>query len=164
MTTQRQDPQIVTATRRQVVGTAGDYTMDTRHTIPAQWQAYFAAGHVVGNAVPGAMFGVSFKPDSDGGFRYVVGVQVDPVPNDLPEGCCAVTLAGGKHAVLRAFGQMAELPQSFDSLFTDWLPHSDYRQRAGPVFERYPDDPRNGPQGMAYEIWLPVAKRARRKA
>lgn len=164
MTTQRQNPEIVTATRRQVAGTAGDYTMATRYGIPAHWQAYFAAGHVVANAVPGAMFGVSFRPDGDGGFRYVVGVEVDPVPNDLPAGFCTATLAGGKYAVLRVFGPPAVLPSSFDSLFTDWLPQSEYRQRAGAVFERYPDDPRNGPQGMAYEIWAPVAKRARRKA
>jgi DNA gyrase inhibitor GyrI len=74
-----------------------------------------------------------------------------------------VRLSGGKYAVLRAFGPMADLPASFDGLFSDWLPNSDCRQRAGAVFERYPQDARNGPQGMAYEIWVPVARRAGRK-
>ena len=163
MTTQRQQPEVETAGARHVVGIAGDYTMATRHAIPAQWQAYFGAGRRIENAVPGAMYGVSHMQDGQGGFRYVVGTQVDPLPDVLPEGCCSVRLSGGKYAVLRAFGPMTDLPASFDGLFADWLPHSDYRLRAGAVFERYPEDARNGPQGMAYEIWVPVARRHGRK-
>lgn len=158
------EPEIETAAARHVVGTAGNYTMQTRHTIPAQWQAFHAAGHEIANAVPGARYGVSFGGDGEGGFRYVVGTEVSPVPDILPQGCCTVRLSGGKYAVARAFGPLSGLPATFDWLFSGWLPQSEYRLRAGPTFERYPDDARNGALGMAYEIWVPVARRARKKA
>ena len=63
-----------------------------------------------------------------------------------------------------AYGEYGDGPATFDWLFSGWLPQSEYRLRAGPTFERYPDDARNGALGMAYEIWVPVATRARKKA
>ena len=109
-----------------------------------------------GNAVEGAMFGVSFGADGQGGFRYAIGVEVDPVPDSLPEGCCAVSLSAGTYAVLRRFGPIAGLPHAMDQMFSVWLPNSAFTQREGAVFERYPNDERNGPDGMAWEIWVPV--------
>lgn len=158
MTTDRQPPEIENRPEAFVVGTVGDYTMETRHTIPAQWEAFFQAGYEIGNAVPGAMYGVSYGADGAGAFRYGVGVAVSARPDTLPEGTCAITLSAGDYAVLRAFGPVAELPESFDWMFSTWLPGSGRQIREGAVFERYPDDSRNGPDGMAYEIWVPVAQ------
>jgi len=156
MTTERHGPVIETRPEAHVVGTVDDYTMETRHTIPTQWKAFIHAGFDIGNVVPGAMYGVSFSADGKGAFRYGVGMEVSSLPDPLPDGTCAITLSGGDYAVLRAFGPMMDLPESFDWLFADWLPGSSYLQRGGAVYERYPDDPRNGPGGMAYEIWVPV--------
>jgi AraC family transcriptional regulator len=156
MTSTTLAPEIVTAPARTVVGTAKDYTMETRGGIPAQWQSYFDAGLEVANMLPGAMFGVSFDMDGDGGFRYAVAIEVASEPAELPEGTCVMTLSAGDHAVLRRFGPVSKLPEDFERMFRDWLPGSDFVQREGAVFEVYPHDPRNGPDGMAYEIWVPV--------
>lgn len=142
---------------RTVVGTARDYTMDTRNRIPAQWQDFFRAQYAIPNSLPGAMYGVSFMADGQGAFRYGVGVEVDAVPDVLPEGLCAITLSGGDYAVLRHFGPASELPAMFDLVFSKLLPEAGRLPREGAVFERYPEDARNGPDGMAYEIWAPVA-------
>ena len=145
---------------RHLVGMARSFTMQTRSEIPALWQAFFAAGHEIGNAVDTGMFGVSFSHDGQGGFRYGVGVEVDPVPEARPEGTCVMTLSEGDYAVRRVFGPMADLPGQMDWLFCDWLPGSGYELREGAVFERYPHDARSTPEVMVYELWLPVQKAA----
>ncbi|MEC3861498.1 GyrI-like domain-containing protein [Mesobacterium sp. TK19101] len=152
-------PEVIEMPQRVLVGQGDRYTMETRDKIPAQWEAFFAAGYDIANAVPGAMFGVSTEADGNGGFRYFVAREVSELPATLPEGTCAVTLSSGTYAVLRRFGPIFRLPQDLDWMFSDWLPASDYHQREGAVFECYPDDPRNGPDGMAYELWVPVTPR-----
>ena len=152
-------PNAVTVETRRlghVVGMAQDFTMQTRGEIPLLWRRYFETAPAIRNAVPGGMYGVSFKADGKGGFRYGVGVGVDPVPGRLPKGTCKMVLSEGAHAVLRVFGPVADLPSSFDYLFSTWLPTSGFTQRDGAVFEYYPDDAANGPEAMSYEIWVPV--------
>ncbi|MDJ0822355.1 MAG: GyrI-like domain-containing protein [Paracoccaceae bacterium] len=160
MTDGTETPEIVTMPERYVVGTAERYTMDTRSQIPAQWQAFFGAGHTIRHSVPGAMYGVSFGMEESGVFRYAVGVEVAGEPETTAEGLCSITLSSGDYAVLSAFGPPATMPQRFDWIFGSWLPSSGHSQREGAVFERYPEDARNGPDGMAYEIWVPITRGA----
>ncbi len=148
---------IETAPERKIIGTSRRYTMENRHEIPGQWDAFFRSGIQVENMVPGSMFGLSFDV-SESGFTYGVGVAVDAVPSELPEGTCEMVLSEGSYAVLRNFGPISELPQHFDWLFLTWLPASGFQQRVGAVFERYPDNPDSTPEEMEYEIWVPVAK------
>lgn len=155
---QAPDPIFETMPQRILAADVRSYTMDTRHTIPLQWQAWFDAGYAVPTAVRGAMFGLSFATDASGGFRYGVGIEVSEAAADLPASLCLVTLSPGLYAVERRFAPIATLTTTFDSLFEEWLPGSGYTLRDGAVFERYPDDPRNGPDGMAWEIWLPVSR------
>lgn len=156
MVTDAQPIVIESRTQSCIVGTSQAYTMQTRHEIPAQWSAFFQAGYEIPDAKPGAMFGVSFAADGQGGFRYGVGVEVAATPDQTPDGTCVMLLSEGDYAVVRAFGPVAELPAQFDGLFSQWMPASEFVPREGAVFELYPDDPRNGPDGMAYEIWAPV--------
>ncbi len=58
------------------------------------------------------------------------------------------------------FGPPSALPRPFDGLLNDWLAGSPYCDRNGAMFELYPEDPRNGPDGMAYEIWMQVERGA----
>lgn len=156
MSDSRPTPEITEAAARLIVGTSRDYTMDTRHEIPAQFQGWFAAGHQIPEAITGAVYGVSYNADGKGAFSYAVGVEVEGRPATLPDGTCIVTTDGGPHAVLRVYGPVAELPGNFDWLFSTWMPQAGFAPRPGAVYEMYPEDPRNGPDGMAYEIWAPV--------
>lgn len=151
---------VVTCPERVVAATVRDYTMQTRGAIPGQWQGFFDAGYDIPGAVSGATYGVSFMADGQGAFRYGVGVEVDPVPDALPEGLCLIVLSAGEYAVARRFGPIDDLPAMFDRVFSDLLPAAGRAPREGAVFERYPDDPGNGPRAMRYEIWVPVGPAA----
>jgi len=152
--------EIITREKGHVIALARDFTMETRHQIGALFDDFFGAGYEIANVIPDGAYGVSFSGDDQGAFRYGVGFAVDPVPATRPEGTCVITLSGGDYAVLRAFGPVADLPTRFDWIFNTWLPKADVAQRDGAVFEVYPDDARNGAEGMAYEIWVPVAAKA----
>lgn len=149
-------PEMVTAPERKVVGTAKSYNLSNRSDIPAQWQAFFEAGYSFENAVEGAMFGVSMGSNDDGDFRYGVGMEISGDPGTLAEGLCQMVLSQGTYAVLKRFGPVSNLVSDMDRMFEEWLPSSDYSLRSGAMFERYPHDERNGPDGMVYEIWMPV--------
>jgi len=158
--TKREPVEIVTMPERHAVGTVQNYTMDTREKIGAQWHAFFQTGYDIPNVLNDVMLGVSFGQDGQGGFSYAVAREVSPVPDAVPEGTCVVTLAAGEYAVLRAEGPMQELPATFDWLFTEWLPNSDYEIREGAVFERYPPHADQFNPVMEYEIWAAVQPRA----
>ena len=51
---------------------------------------------------------------------------------------------------------MQEIPELFDAIFSDWLPHSGEVQREGAVVERYPYEEGGSLNEMAYEIWVPI--------
>ena len=69
------------------------------------------------------------------------------------------TIPGGKYAVLRIKGSVAEIGDAWASLLRDWLPSSGLQLDARPAFEYYPKDaecdPRTGV--MECEICVPVA-------
>ena len=149
-------PEIVAQSPRRIAALVRDFTLATRDAIPALWHDYFAADRDVPGAKPDAIYGVSFSADGAGAFRYGVGREVPKDTTDLPEGLCFVHLADGPHAVFRRFGPLAGIPATFDAIFSGGLAAAGLKQAPGAVFERYPDDSRNGSDGMAYEIWVPV--------
>lgn len=150
------DLDILTQPERQIVGTVGSYTMAMRHHIPKQWKAYFDDPPQLPGTVEGAFYGVSFDTDGQGGFHYIVGAEVKGPHLALPPGLERISLSAGLYAVMRRFGPVSDLPDMFDAMFAKSLPRAGYAPQDGPVFERYPSDPRNGPDGMAIEIWAPV--------
>lgn len=149
-------PELVISGEKYIVGLSRDFTIATRGDIPALWNELFKSDAVITNEVHGALFGVSYAMTSTGGFKYLAGAQVTQPQNVAPP-FCTLTLAPGPYMVFRARGPMSGLPALFDHVFSDWLPTSDFVQRQGPVFERYPNDPRGG-SDRAYEIWCPVTK------
>lgn len=69
------------------------------------------------------------------------------------------TIPGGRYAVLRVKGGVAEIGDAWASLLRDWLPSSGLQLDARPAFEYYPKDaacdPRTGV--MECDICVPVA-------
>ncbi|WP_158964830.1 GyrI-like domain-containing protein [Chachezhania sediminis] len=152
----RAEVEIVVRAERHAVGTVRAYTMQTRDLIGVQWRDFFDAGYEIPHRVGAGSLGISFAADGLGGFRYAVAQEVSQVPATLADGLCDVVLSAGNYAVLRAKGPMAGLPDSFDWMFSDWLPRADVVQREGAVFEYYPPASDPAALDMDYEIWVPV--------
>lgn len=86
MTETAETLEIVTRREGHVVGVARDFTMGTRHQIPALYNEFFSAGYEIAHVTPGGVYGVSFGTDDTGAFRYGVGYGVEPVPETRPKG------------------------------------------------------------------------------
>jgi len=159
MTPNTPEPEIRTLPETHTLGFVRGYSMATLDELPDLWRTFYEAPHVIPNYVPGAMFGVSFNADGMGSFKYGVTVEVDPVPDELPKGMSVARLPRGDYAVVRDFGTLDDVQLRYDWMIASWLPGSRYTQRRGAIFERYPEDPENGPDGMVFEIWVPVNDR-----
>jgi AraC family transcriptional regulator len=74
-----------------------------------------------------------------------------------PEGVEAVTLDGGRFAVLHFKGAYAGLPRAYDYLYCDWLGSSGEEPRDAPCFEVYLNDPRQvAPEDLLTDVFMPI--------
>lgn len=70
----------------------------------------------------------------------------------------AITVAGGRHAVLTHKGPYAELERAYGWLYRSWLPASGMEAANRPCYEEYLNDPRTlPPQEWLTAIYLPLA-------
>lgn len=139
-----------------LVALSREYTMDTRTDIPGLWHDFWAKEWQFQGNEEQAAYGVSYSMQSDGRFSYAAGRNIDPIPDPLPEDSCIVILTAGRYAVFKNKGPVSDIPQLFDTIFSQWLPNSGEIQREGAVFERYPYHDDASPESMMYEIWVPV--------
>lgn len=157
ITTMIPEPEFLHAPERQLVALSRDFTVETRNEIPELWNDFWTRGWEFVGDEQQAAYGVSYSVRSDGRFSYAAGRSIDPIPKQLPEGACIVTISGGRYAAFRQRGPIAEIPALFEAILTQWLQTSGEMQREGAVFERYPCDDGAPPESITYEIWVPVA-------
>ena len=78
-------------------------------------------------------------------------------PADLAAPLEAVTLPGGRQAVLTYKGPYAGLPAAYDELFGIWLPQSGEEPADMPSFEVYLNTPmETAPEDLVTELHLPL--------
>lgn len=152
------EPEIGEMPARTAVVMARDFTVAQRGEIPGFYDEYWKRFDDLGDLKHQVVCGISFNMDGQGAFRYGIGVIPHEVPETLPEGFETVALHAGTYAIFRTFGPPMLLPEMFDAIYEKWLPNSGYDAHGAPVIERYPEDPRYGPDGMAMEIWAPIHK------
>lgn len=151
-------PEFVEAPEKQLVAISDEFTLDSRDQIPALWNRFWSAGWDIPGTEEPACFGVSYNMHCDGRFSYAAGVHITPVPQELPEGACIVTLSEGCYAVFRNRGPIYEIPRIFDAISRDWWPASGKKQRPGAVFERYPYEEGSSIESAPYELWFPIER------
>lgn len=124
--------------------------------IPALWPKFVPRIAEIPNAAePNVSYGVMRHDGA--ALEYAAAVSVTSVGR-LPAGMIAIELPAGTYAHFSY--PLSGLGKGFGEIHTQLIPASNYRQDAGPFFERYDEkfDPRN-PQS-AVEIWIPVRAKA----
>ncbi|HEX2115738.1 MAG TPA: AraC family transcriptional regulator [Alphaproteobacteria bacterium] len=93
------------------------------------------------------------KLRSEAAFTIVDDVKVD---GDVR----AITLEGGRYAVIQHVGPYAELERAYSWLYRDWLPQSGEEAANRPTFEEYIKGPKDLPPAeWLTEVALPLADR-----
>lgn len=139
---------IADAESRTIIGRAARFTPEERPKVPAFWDKTIEElGHrMIGRET----FGVSYNFDDDT-FEYLVGFEDD----GDGEGLDRIKISSGRYAVFEHVGHISEIPDTWESIFDQWLPHSKEILGEGPEFECYkaefhPEKPGN------VSIWIPL--------
>ncbi|MFN8608112.1 MAG: AraC family transcriptional regulator [Vulcanimicrobiota bacterium] len=136
-----------------VAGIQEHYAGDTA-AIPSQWQKLVPHLGQLSQQVGDHAYGVCHGFGD--GFDYLCGVEVRS-GEGLPDGWTCMDLPGGQlYAVFRHEEHVSLIRMTCDSIFSQWLPQSQYESEDAPFFERYgPEfDGRTGQGGL--EIWVAV--------
>jgi AraC family transcriptional regulator len=133
--------------------------------IPQFWGAYMGDGrmqklHGENFVKNHAEYGVCLPEDADGGFEYVIGVELkEDTTADGGYYCCEIPAAA--YAVFTtpeadAAGFSGAIQQTWKDIFSQWFPQSGYRiDEAGLSFELY-DERSMSDTSKVCEIWIPV--------
>ncbi len=142
-----------------VTGISRRYRSAESGGIPAQWQAFAPLIPRLTDAPHPVTFGVVFNT-TENYFDYLSGVCRSGVSVTNGERAAVHTvrldIAPQTYAVFEHAGHVAQLRQSCNVIWSEWLPGSGREAVEAPWFERYGEsfDPQTGNGGL--EVWIPV--------
>jgi AraC family transcriptional regulator len=93
--------------------------------------------------------------DSNANFEKWATIEVtdfDKVPDEMD----TFTIPSGLYAVFTYAGDMSLAPQTFQYIFTTWLPNSEYILDSRPHFEILGEKYKNNDPTSEEEIWIPI--------
>ncbi len=129
---------------------------DAAAGIPSQWRRFVQLGLVqhAGATTYGVMCGTDQAARR---FEYMCAVEV-PSFESVRADIGRMRIPAQHYAVFTHKGHVATLRQTWDAIWSQWLPTSGFRPASTPDFERYDErfNPMTG-EGVI-EIWFPVEK------
>ena len=151
MTTPLAEPRIEIGRRLLIAGIS---EWDCDH-IPFQWQRFTPYINTIPSQVGTTTYGVHANSDDDGLFEYIAGIEVsafEGVPSELKR----LRIPAQTYAVFTHRDHISAIRNTWNDIFSTWLPQSGRTMADGPEFERYGDDfdPRTGNGNV--EIWIPL--------
>jgi AraC family transcriptional regulator len=146
-----------------VVGIARQFNM-SNNTIPLLWNEFNQRREEIKHAICEAAVGVCYYDSSynscpDKAFTYMAGYCVSSA-DDLPEGMVSRTIPACEFAVFEHRGALDTLQQTYDHIFREWMPTSEYEMVEQDDFEWYDDRFEFGASDSIMEIWIPVKKKS----
>jgi predicted transcriptional regulator YdeE len=128
---------------------------DSVRAIPAQWQELRSLGAMPGQ-IGANTYGV-ICGESPVGFEYLRGAEVESFAG-LPDNMGRMRLTPQHYAVFLHSGPRAAIRGTWQRIFTEWLPRSDFESAQRPDFEVYDQrfDPRTRLGDV--EIWIAITR------
>ncbi|ANE46181.1 hypothetical protein SY83_07750 [Paenibacillus swuensis] len=128
-------------------------------SIPQTWQTFNERAHEIPNIVESEIaYGVciSIPGDDCGGFRYIAAYEVSE--GEVPAGMTAFEVPTQKYAVFTHVGSVDRLKETYDAIYSKWLPQNGLNPVPGVDMEVY-GAKFMGPHHESSEtqIYIPVA-------
>jgi AraC family transcriptional regulator len=143
-----------------IAGLRRNYTPETMHDLPAQWQRLVPHLGKIPGQIGRTAYGVSWCPENLQAISYLCGVEVSDF-SSLPGEFTIVSIPAQRYAVFSHREHVSRIRETIEAIGTKWFPESGQELTAPDgeapnFFERYSEefDPRTGMGGM--EIWIPV--------
>ena len=80
--------------------------------------------------------------------------SIDTIPDDME----AYILKGGSYAVFTHKGPAATFQKTFQSIFTEWLPNSEYLLDKREHFQLLGEKYKNNEPDSEEEVWIPIKR------
>ncbi|MWC29760.1 MerR family transcriptional regulator [Paenibacillus sp. MMS18-CY102] len=124
--------------------------------IPGLWQRFIPREHEIeGKLQPAVSYGIC-EPGEQEEFTYVAGYESHS--ERIPEGMAKVIVPAQRYAVFTHKGSVAQLGETYELIYSKWLPLHGLEPVKGYDFERY-DERFIGPENVRSEldIYIPIA-------
>jgi AraC family transcriptional regulator len=102
------------------------------------------------------LYFLDFNPEKQ--FDKWAGVEVSDF-NIVPDGMEMMTLPGGRYAVFLYRGAANAATGMFQSIFSSWLPASDFMLDQRPHFELMGEKYKNNDPDSEEEFWIPIKQK-----
>lgn len=149
------EPRTEKRDRMQIAGISRHYPFEAVAGIPDQWQSFVPLIPRLSNGAEPVTYGVIYN-GADDSFDYLTGIEL-PLGREAPENVVRLTLSQQTYLVFDHPGHVAEVRDTCNRIWSDWLPAAGTTVLEAPWFERYGKsfDPQTGAGGL--EIWIPVS-------
>ncbi len=97
-----------------------------------------------------------FNPNTE--FTKCAAIEISDL-TQIPDGFETYTLEGGLYAVFVHKGRASEFQKTFQFIFGQWLPKSEYILDSRAHFELLGDKYRNDDPNSEEEVWIPIKQK-----
>lgn len=98
----------------------------------------------------------NFSPQTE--FTKWAATEVNDFLN-IPNGFASLVLPEGLYAVFLHIGTANEFQKTFQFIFAEWLPSSDFEIDHRPHFEQLGEKYKNNDPNSEEEVWIPIRKK-----
>ena len=148
-------PRLETGRRLLIAGIGARYTCEASAGIPSQWQRFLPYLDHIRGQIARTAYGVSCNSDDAGNFDYVCGVEVKDFLR-IPADWSRVRIAEQKYALFAQRDHISTIRSTWNTIWNEWLPNSEYEVADAPDFERYGEHFNSTTGTGGFEIWIPV--------
>lgn len=137
-----------------------------KNTTPDLWRSFMMNRKMISNTIGTDLYSIQFYPPILDWSRFSpsiifekwAAIEVEDSA-DVPDGFKELLLYGGLYAVFVYKGGPEGAEEAFNTIFSVWLPTSDYIIDDRPHFEVIGSKYINGSPDSEEEIWIPIREK-----
>lgn len=127
------------------------------------WSSFMPRRKEIQNTIGLELYNIQVNPENfdfqpNTAFTKWAAVAVSSF-DFIPEGMETVEIQEGLYAVFKYKGDQSSAASFFNSIYTEWLPSSDYELDNRPQFEILGEKYKNNDPNSEEEIWIPVKQK-----
>lgn len=127
------------------------------------WSSFMPRRKEIQNTIGSELYNIQINPENfdfqpNTPFTKWAAVAVSTFEN-IPDGMESLEIQEGLYAVFNYKGDQSNVAAFFNSIYTEWLPSSNYELGNHPQFEVLGEKYKNNDPNSEEEIWIPIKLR-----
>lgn len=127
------------------------------------WSSFMPRRREIQNAIGSELYNIQINPENfdfqpNTPFTKWAAIAVSSF-DFIPDGMETLEIQEGLYAVFSYKGDQSNVAAFFNSIYTEWLPNSEYELGNHPQFEILGEKYKNNDPNSEEEIWIPVKLR-----